>query len=113
MRDAEQMASDAEKEIEINLRNAAEKAWGAVARATDALLLKYTREEPDPRLRTDRFRDLVEKNPELLALNDTYHAKMALLHGDCFYLNKCPPEATIKRIIRAKDYIAEVRRRVF
>lgn len=111
--DAERLAEEAEAEMGRNLRNAAEKAWSAVARATDALLLKYTGREPDPRTRTEVFDDLIVSHTELLPLNDTYHAKMALLHGECSYLNRCSPERTIQQIRRVRDYINEVRKKVY
>ena len=45
--DAHGLCQDASEMLEQNrMRNAAEKAWGATKRATDALILARTGEEP-------------------------------------------------------------------
>ena len=65
---------------------AAEAAWGASKRAADGLVLARTRREPRTTGHTSRgLRRVYRQDPAVGALRRRYSARMALLHGDCFY----------------------------
>jgi len=111
--DAEELYQDAVKELELGkVRDAAEKAWGATIRATDALILARTKESP---VRTDlttrRLHELALKDPEVdEKLVGRYHTRQDLLHGTCFYMGVCEPlESIVRRIRETKEYIEDAR----
>ena len=112
IRDAEMLYDMAMEEKDRNLRDAAEKAWGAVARATDALIIKRLgiSEAPDPRKRGDWLWNLVKRNPGLKNMLAFYESSASILHGGCFYNDICEPEEKIKFYISlAKEYIEQVK----
>ncbi len=84
-----------------DVRDAAEKAWCAAKRATDALILARTSEEPerstDTRIGLERLANADERARSLVG---RYYSRQSLLHGDCFYLGICEPMETIERRIR-------------
>ena len=83
------------------LRNAAEKAWCATKRATDALILARTGTEPRTSGRTARMlQQLRRQDPSLEQLRLKYGARQYFLHGRCFYDGILEP---------AEDIIADVR----
>ena len=90
-------------------RDAAEKAWCATKRATDALILARTGEEPDKAPITSReLRRLALGDGRLDNLVNWYSANRDVLHGDCFYLGLCEPiEDTERRIKETALYIRE------
>jgi len=111
--DAEELYQDAVKELELGkVRDAAEKAWGATIRATDALILARTKESP---VRTDlttrRLHELALKDPEVdERLVGRYHTRQDFLHGTCFYMGVCEPlESIVRRIRETKEYIEDAR----
>ena len=68
------------------LRNAAEKAWGATKRATDAVVLEHTGREPGTSGIIYRgIRGLRHQNPELESLANRYSQRMQDLHGSASY----------------------------
>ena len=86
------------------LRNAAEKAWCATKRATDALILARTGEEPRTSGQTMRMlRGLRRQDPTLEPLRARYAIRQSFLHGACFYDGILEP---------AEDIIADVRETV-
>ncbi len=86
------------------LRNAAEKAWCATKRATDALILARTGEEPRTSGQTMRMlRRLRRQDPTLEPLRARYAIRQSFLHGACFYDGILEP---------AEDIIADVRETV-
>lgn len=103
--DAQSLYRDAlEMLAEGRLRNAAEKAWGATKRSTDAMVLARTGNEPQSagqarrallRMRNDgrRFVDF----------HGEYSVRSELLHVNCFYDGNCEPEAEMTALIRATD----------
>ena len=112
IRDTEMLYEWALEEENRNLRDAAEKAWGAVARATDALIIKRlgTAEAPDPKKRGEWFWKVVKQNPDLNGLLTFYEGSASVLHGGCFYSGICEPEEKIKHFIRlTKEYIEQVK----
>ena len=84
------------------LRNAAEKAWCATKRATDALILARTGREPRTSGQTMRMiRQLRRQDPALDQLRvSEYGHRQSFLHGACFYDGILEP---------AEDIIADVR----
>ena len=91
------------------VRNAAEKAWGATKRATDALILERTGREPGTSGITYRgIRGLRHQNPDLESLANRYSQRMQDLHGSCFYDGILEPQEPIVRDIHATaDYIRD------
>lgn len=83
------------------LRNAAEKAWCATKKATDAMIVARTGEEPRSSGQTMRgIRLLRREDPSLESLRVRYAARQSFLHGACFYDGILEP---------AEDIIADVR----
>ena len=96
------------------LRNAAEKAWGAAKRATDALVLARTGEEPERTPATSRaLMELAaaDEGVRQARLVARYYTRQGQLHGDCFYLGLCEPtEETDRRIRETVRYIEDAER---
>ena len=92
-----------------DIRDAAEKAWCATKRATDALILARTGEEPERSPVTSReLGRLAERDRGVDGLLPRYYTRMGALHGECFYLGMCDPIATTERRIReTADYISD------
>ena len=108
--DARVLYDDALAEmVRGNLRNAAEKAWGATKRATDALILARTGEEPRTSGQTmQAIRLLRHQDPSLETLRLRYTSRQSLLHGRCFYDGRCEPEIDVITDIRSTiDYIRD------
>ena len=111
--DARAVHADALRMLEAgDVRDAAEKAWCATKRATDALILAKTGEEPE--ISSDTARGLVRLATEdqiFRALRRRYHSRQSTLHGDCFYLGLCEPIDEIeRRIRRTADYVNDAER---
>ena len=71
--------------IRAGLRNAAEKAWCATKRATDAMILARTGEEPRTSGQTMRMlRRLRGQDSALEPLRLRYGQRQSFLHGACF-----------------------------
>ncbi len=88
-----------------DIRDAAEKAWCATQRATDALILARTGVEPE----TSRMLNvLVSQDQRVRTLVGRYYSRQSQLHGECFYLGLCEPVAqTGRRIRQTIDYIQD------
>ena len=111
--DARVLQDDALEMLEIGkIRNAAEKAWGATKRATDALILARTGYEPERTPETSsELRLLASQDPNVRTLVRRYYSRQGILHGDCFYLGLCEPMADTERRIReTAHYIADAQR---
>ncbi len=111
--DARALHADALRLLEAgDIRDAAEKAWCATKRATDALILARTGTEPE--ISSDTARGLVRLATEdqvFRAMRRRYHSRQSTLHGDCFYLGLCEPiDDTERRIRRTADYISDAER---
>ena len=86
-------------------RDAAEKAWCAARRATDALILTITGEEPVTTAATsDGLDNLARERPETRSLQGRYYSRLSQLHGSCFYIGACNQE-TERRIRETAQYI--------
>ena len=108
--DAWVLHADALEELgRDKIRNAAEKAWGATKRATDALILARTGEEPPTTALTSQgLRALASEANEVENLVGRYYTRIGFLHGECFYNGMCQPvEDTERRIRETDDYIRD------
>ena len=108
--DSRQMyASSLERLEQGDIRDAAEKAWCATKRATDALILARTGEEPEKSPATSQeLRLLASKDRSVEGLVSRYYTRMGILHGDCFYLGLCEPiDQTERRIRETLIYIQD------
>ena len=106
--DARELYQDALEMLEQGrLRNAADKAWCATKRATDALVLARTGEEPRTSGQTMRtLRQLRGEDPSLEPLRKDYGVRQSFLHGAAFYDGILEPAEDIARDVRGTiDYI--------
>ena len=111
--DARELYQDALEMLdEGRLRNAAEKAWGATKRATDALILARTGEEPRTSGQTVRMlRQLRSQDPSLEPVRLSYGSRQSFLHGLAFYDGVLEPAEDLIRDVRETlDYILHGRR---
>jgi hypothetical protein len=112
--DANSLYEEAMAELERgNIRDAAEKSWGATLRATNALILARTGKELDgARETTPELHKLAGKDREVdEKLIGRFHTRRDFLHGDCFYSGMLEPRDQIERRIReTKLYIADAKR---
>ena len=113
--DARELQADAlEMLAQDHIRNAAEKAWGATKRATDALVLARSGEEPERTPETGAgLRMLASLDPVVrrARLVRRYHSRQVVLHGECFYNGLCDPlDETERRIRQTTDYIDDAER---
>ena len=91
-----------------DIRDAAEKAWCATKRATDALILAWTGEEPGPTALTSNGLDtLTREDSRVKLLVGRYYSRISRLHGQCFYNGRCPSPETERRIRETADYIQD------
>ena len=106
--DARAMHADALRLFESgDIRDAAEKAWCATKRATDALILARTglEVEQSPATTSGILR-LEAEDRAFGSLARRYFSRQGRLHGACFYLGVCEPLDEVERRIRqTADYI--------
>ena len=102
-------ASALERMAAGDIRDAAEKAWCATKRATEALLLTVTGEIPPTTVRVSSgLRALVLENDAYRPLRDHFAATVRFLHHDCFYNGHCEPTGDTEQLIRmAAQYIED------
>ena len=110
--DARGLQADALEMLALgDIRNAAEKAWGATKRASDALVLARTGAEPGRPAETALgLRQLQTEDAAVgrAHLVDRYYSRQAQLHGECFYAGLCDPlEDTERRIRETSGYIED------
>ena len=93
------------------LRNAAEKAWGATKRATDAMVLARTGQEPQSAGQARRtLLRLSSEGPAFETFQGQYSTRSLLLHINCFYDGNCEPEAEMTALVQDTDsYIRDAR----
>ena len=105
-------ASALERLLANDIRDAAEKAWCATKRATDALILALTGELPEKSpITSQELNKLAKDSPAVDRLSSRYYTRQGSLHGECFYLGICDPiEVTERRIRETSDYIVEAER---
>ncbi len=86
------------------MRSAAEKAWGATKRSTDAMVLAQTGDEPQSAGQAQRaLLRLSSNNPAIETFQGQYSTRSLLLHLNCFYDGNCEPEAEMTALIRATE----------
>ena len=110
--DAQSLYADALDMLDQGkLRNAAEKAWGATKRSTDAMVLARTGDEPQSTGQAHRsLLRISSEGPAFEAFHGQYSTRSLLLHVNCFYDGNCEPEAEMTALIRETDsYIEEAR----
>ena len=108
--DARDLHQDALEMLEQDrLRNAADKAWCATKRATDALILARTDDEPRTSGQTMRMlRQLRGQDPTLEPLRARYGYRQSFLHGAAFYDGILEPADDIIRDVRETiDFIRD------
>ncbi len=116
LKDAEALYQEALRDLEAGrIRKAAENAWGAAARATDALLYARAKVEIVRGLgRTRELYKLARMDPEVKALGlvKEYNDRMLHLHGSCFYegIYEIPDVDLEKLIVETGKYIENVKR---
>jgi len=104
-----------EKEKEdVLIRDAAEKAWNAVLQATNALLLG--RGFPEEKIRSHKDRRLALDTLELRdsqvrekGFRDRFGAREHNLHERCFYEGEYVPEKIKEDILKAREYVEDVK----
>ena len=109
--DAKGMHSEALERLAAgDIRDAAEKAWCATKRATDALILARTGEDPVlTALTTNGLDALAREDSNVKPLVGCYYSRIHQLHGLCFYVGTCNPE-TERRIRETAIYIEDAER---
>ena len=113
--DARELQADAlERLAQGRTRNAAEKSWGATKRATDALILARTGEEPERTPETGaelRMLSSLDEGVREANLVRRYYTRQGSLHGECFYNGLCDPiDETDRRVRETSDYIGDAQR---
>ena len=94
-------ASTLEQLAAGDIRDAAEKAWCATKRATEALLLASTGEIPPTTVRVSGgLRGLSRESDEARSLQRRFSETARFLHHDCFYNGHCEPLDDTERLIR-------------
>ena len=100
-----------ERLVARDIRDAADKAWCATKRATDALILARTGEEPGTTAMTsDGLDALAEEDERVKSLVGRYYSRISQLHGQCFYDGRCNSPDTERRIRETDRYIADAER---
>ena len=104
--DARRMQTEAQERLsQGDIRDAAEKAWCATKRATDALVLCRTGEEPpSTHDTTEALLALAKQSDMYETLVGRYFTRISYLHGTCFYTGLCGPD-TERRILETVQYI--------
>ncbi len=111
--DAFQTQEAALERLGHDIRDAAEKAWCATKRATDALILAHSVEKSEQLtghvLRTTQgLRHLAHGDAKFRDLQGRYHTRMEILHGMCCYFGVCEPVEDTERLIReTRQYIED------
>ena len=91
-----------------DIRDAAEKAWCATLRATEALVLVRTGEGPSTSTAAGRrLRDLSTKDQTLWDLRLRYSDRQTVLHGECFYHDYYNSADIGMLINQTSDYIRD------
>ena len=85
-----------------DIRDAAEKAWCATKRATDALILAQTNEMPVRTSHTSAgIRRLGQSSEAMASLRTRFSDVAHYLHGDCFYDGRCEPVEYVSELVQS------------
>ena len=100
--DARSLHRDAlEMLVQGRLRNAAEKAWGATKRATDALVLERTGREPTRTSQTSSGLKALARDGVIPGnMWDRFRDRVQYLHAQCFYDGRCYPADFMSALIQ-------------
>ena len=90
------------------MRDAAGKSWCATKRATDALILARTGDEPVTTARTSDGVDELERLEP--SITGRYYSRLSSLHGGCFYDGRCGSPHVERRIRATPIYLEAVER---
>ena len=94
-----------------DIRDAAEKAWCATVRATEALILVRTGQAPGTSTVAGRRLQVISTSDQSLRdLRRSYLERQGILHGECFYHDYCQPVVTEQLIRETSDYIRDAER---
>ena len=94
-----------------DIRDAAEKAWCATVRATEALVLVRTGQEPGTSTMAGRrLRSLSVEDQSIESVAHLYSYRQEVLHGECFYHDYCQPVVAERLIRETSDYIRDAER---
>ena len=97
---------------DILLRDAAEKAWGAVTLAANELLESQGRVVPDgTNARRDGIRAVERRNGQIraLRLQARFLSAKDILHQDCFYDGQCPSDLVVEMVNDdVREYLGDV-----
>ena len=97
-----------ERWVAGDVRDAAEEAWCATKRATDALILARTGELPQTTgMTSTQIRQLGDRERAIENLVGRYYTRIGHLHGECFYEGKCASQDTERRIRETIDYVRD------
>ncbi len=96
----------------IVLRDAAEKAWGAITQGANELLESQGRVVPSgTNARRDGIRSLERRNRQIrtLGLYRQLSTAELILHRDCFYDGQCPEEL-ISEVVTddVREYLGDI-----
>ena len=109
--DARAVHAEALQRLEAaDIRDAAEKAWCATERATEALIMARIGEEPGPTgMTSDLLDNLARQSDAVNSLLGRYYSRISQLHGQCFYVGHCNDQ-TQRRIRETAAYISDAER---
>ncbi len=94
-----------------DVRDAAEKAWCATIRATEALVLVRTGQEPGTStMASRRLQALSVSDQSVWELRTRYSDRQTILHGECFYHDYYQPAVIERLISETSDYIQDAER---
>ena len=94
-----------------DVRDAAEKAWCATLRATEALVLARTGQEPGRSTAASRrLRTLSMSDLSLWDLRLRYADRQEVLHGECFYHDYYDQEEIGRLVRETTDYVRDAER---
>ncbi len=98
----------AERMAAGDVRDAAEKAWCATLRATEALVLARTGQEPETSTAAGRrLRALSMDDQSLWDLRLRYSDRQSILHGECFYHDYYQPDEIGLLVRETLDYVRD------
>jgi uncharacterized protein (UPF0332 family) len=110
--DARSMCDSAIQRLEAgDMRDAAEKAWCATRRATEALLMAKVLDfgHATTGMISDGLDSLTQADSAYKTLVGRYYSRISQLHGSCFYDGRCNSE-TERRIRETARYIDDAER---
>ena len=94
-----------------DVRDAAEKAWCATLRATEALVLARSGQAPGSSTSASRrLQALSVEDQALWQLRLRYSDRQSILHGDCFYHDYYQPMVVERLIGETANYIRDAER---